>query len=589
MSIQQLRQGIEVWIDQTSSFLQEIGIPAIASSLHEVFEKSFSDPRIKVVICGEVKNGKSSLINALISQQNLLPVDVEPCSAYITVVEYAPELKFEICRSGKVSSISQDEFNSLTAAKGDPAIEYIRVRCPSPWLAEDIILVDTPGLEDLSKSRTDITLKYLPEADVIIIVFVAFAPVKATEKNFVRQHVTRQEIRKLICVMNKIDTVNTPADVERALAHCKKMLAEELPNAVWIPVSARGAIGVAGKHGGEANIPVLRDEIIRMALREKSSIISARFARPARQLLSEAEAKLRAEEAGLGGTSADAEKHVSEFRKKVVEVSRSNMKVFSQATSAIENDIDKWLQSTHERLVEFYESLSNEVKSLSEQSLETVRSFINSDALDRRIAIEMKDISVDYSDFMQKTIENVAKDILAAGLIVPANLEVDAKEMLPPVNSIFMKVPEWMWKFFEILLLEIITPGGGLYGSITAFLERAGLAVLSKGVPFIRSILPSEWVKEHLIQLILESTKQLPDKAVFAIKTNASETTGKIFDEIKDALSHQVEAVETGLEDARRRLAEQKMTVDIRKAQLAEARVQLIGFRSQLEEFVTAN
>jgi signal recognition particle receptor subunit beta len=581
MTIHELKQRIEKWLDEAIPFLKKMELPAIASSLVEKFQQTFKDQRIKIILCGEFKNGKTSLINALISKPDLLPTDVLPCTSYITIIEYASELRFEVCRSGSVSPLSLEEFQQLTALKEqDHSIEWIRVGCPSQWLAEDIVLVDTPGLEDLSQTRSDITLKYLPESDVIVLVVTASAPIKATEKNFIRQHITCREIQKVICALNKVDNLNETSEIERVLKYARSKLSKELPDATWIPVSTAKGIESDG------NIPELRDAMIKIALHEKTGIIASRFARPAQQLLFEVEARIKTEEAGIGGTLVDLERLVTEFRKKVAETSRSNMKVFAHAQAEIESDVNQWLGTIDERLTSFIEGIEIKVNSLDD--LDAVRKFILSKELDRHVAAEMKEISVEFADTMQKTIERVAQDIFSEGLYIPQTPDINTKDMFPSVESFFTRIPDWSWKIIEIILLDIITPGGGLYGQIGAVLERIGLGFLSRGIPLIRKIMPSGIVQDLLVKEILDSVSKLRDNAVPGLRSMTSETTANIFDEIKNALRRQVEAIEAGLENARLQLAGEKTAVAKRRAELAEARIRIAGLRTQVGEFVVS-
>ena len=46
----------------------------------------------RLLVLGDMKRGKSTFLNALIGE-NLLPSDVNPCTALLTVLRYGPEKK----------------------------------------------------------------------------------------------------------------------------------------------------------------------------------------------------------------------------------------------------------------------------------------------------------------------------------------------------------------------------------------------------------------------------------------------------------------------------------------------------------------
>ena len=64
---------------------------ALSSDLRNTFErtiKHFARGKSIIAVCGEFCQGKSSLINALIDEQDLLPVDVDITTELISAITY---------------------------------------------------------------------------------------------------------------------------------------------------------------------------------------------------------------------------------------------------------------------------------------------------------------------------------------------------------------------------------------------------------------------------------------------------------------------------------------------------------------------
>jgi predicted GTPase len=103
------------------------------------------------VVVGEVKSGKSSLLNALFGQE-FAKVDVLPATDKIYIFRYGPEEK-------------QVDVSSKLAER------YL----PVPFL-NDFNVVDTPGTNTIVAEHQTITENFVPRADLILFVFSVVNP-----------------------------------------------------------------------------------------------------------------------------------------------------------------------------------------------------------------------------------------------------------------------------------------------------------------------------------------------------------------------------------------------------------------------------
>ena len=227
-----------------SALMHEAGDVQGADQALELARK-LSEDRFQVVVMGEFKRGKSSLINALLGQP-LLPVAAVPLTSVVTVVRQGAATRAFVefqgghrreTAVGSIVEFVSEERNP----KNEKRVERVVVETSADFLADGTILVDTPGAGSVYRHNTEVAQKYMPEADAVILVLSVDPPISQTEVEFL--HSVRRWVKKLFIVQNKIDYLE-PADLKASLAFTGKVLAEALgqSEATLIPISAKQAL-----------------------------------------------------------------------------------------------------------------------------------------------------------------------------------------------------------------------------------------------------------------------------------------------------------------------------------------------------------
>lgn len=253
----------------------------------------------QVVVCGEFKRGKSTLVNALLDT-DMCPTDVLPATAVPMALSYAetPQATIEF-QGGHREAISatRDGLGRLSVGTDFPTadVRLVRIGLPSTLLRPGLVLIDTPGVNDLSQQRADVTFGFLPLADVAIVVLDATAPVTRTEACFLQEQVFPAMRDRMVFVLGKADRLDEE-ELEEAMDGARSRLSALLGLAPpLIPLSAlRAARGQSGE------LTPLREAITQAAASAQSSrdvLLQTRLATVARRLLLEAEARLTAAEA----------------------------------------------------------------------------------------------------------------------------------------------------------------------------------------------------------------------------------------------------------------------------------------------------
>lgn len=148
------------------------GRPDLAARLDGLVDR-LERQRVTVVVMGEFKAGKSSLVNAIVAA-DVCPVDIDVATAVATVIEYSAEPLVEVTRRGSDGVVTADLVpigHSKGWIRGDwPGATSVRIGLPRRLLAEGLVLVDTPGVGGLDARHVAQSLGILTVADVVLFV-----------------------------------------------------------------------------------------------------------------------------------------------------------------------------------------------------------------------------------------------------------------------------------------------------------------------------------------------------------------------------------------------------------------------------------
>ncbi|MFV0259578.1 MAG: dynamin family protein [Acidimicrobiales bacterium] len=156
------------------------------------------DPNVRVMVVGEFKQGKSSLVNALLNAP-VCPVDDDVATSVPTLIRYSEEPTATLIRppepgagagtaEDRVEKIAFESVPVYASELGNPSNERgllaVEIGLPRAILANGLVLVDTPGVGGLSSPHTAATMATLPTADVVLFVSDASQELTRAELDF---------------------------------------------------------------------------------------------------------------------------------------------------------------------------------------------------------------------------------------------------------------------------------------------------------------------------------------------------------------------------------------------------------------------
>jgi hypothetical protein len=219
--------------------------PDAGAELADLRRRQLNRP--SVVVVGETKRGKSSLINALLGVPGLSPVDAAVATA--TYLQFVPgRYAARAWLAGSADPVDVDDLSAW--ATGAQRARRIEVSHPAPLL-QYLSLLDTPGVGGLDPAHATVALAAVERATALLFVADASAPLSKPELEFLVG--ASERVDAVVFALTKIDAFagwRRIADDNRALLRAHAPRFAEAP---WFPVSASLAeLALAAPAGEQA-------------------------------------------------------------------------------------------------------------------------------------------------------------------------------------------------------------------------------------------------------------------------------------------------------------------------------------------------
>lgn len=181
------------FVAATREAANQLGRPDLVGRLTTALER-LERPSTFTCVVGEFKQGKSSLVNALLGGV-ACPVDDDLATSTVTVVGYGEQTRLVVHsrQDGRAreEEISPAQLEDFVTERGNPdntkGVERVEITLRNGLLSRGVTLVDSPGMNSLGSGSAAATLAFLPYADALLFVSDASQELTAPEVEFLKQ------------------------------------------------------------------------------------------------------------------------------------------------------------------------------------------------------------------------------------------------------------------------------------------------------------------------------------------------------------------------------------------------------------------
>jgi len=237
------------------------GLPDGAAEVSRVQAERPGKPT--VVVVGETKRGKSSLVNALLNTPGLSPVDAAVATSSYLVFQHAGQdgARALLPGSDHPVPISLDrlaDWATVTGQlpEGTPPPRVIEVDSTSPLLAS-LTIVDTPGVGGLDSAHGEIALAAVRQSTALLFVVDASAPFTRPELDFLTT--ASESVDLVLFAVTKTDAYRGWRQIVEDDRTLLRQHAPRFADAEILPVSSR-LFETAGRMGPGETAALLRTE-----------------------------------------------------------------------------------------------------------------------------------------------------------------------------------------------------------------------------------------------------------------------------------------------------------------------------------------
>lgn len=285
------KQTVVDYINSTIDIVIKQGENESADNLKKLAD-NVEKGLFSIVLVGEFSAGKSTFLNALMGMR-ILPSFTSETTATVNFLRHSTEapngeagiVYYNDGHQEVLKELTLDSVANVVSTKSNMgkdgvalSVDHVDLFLESEYLADGIMLVDSPGLNGIAANHLEITRRQIEKSHAAIFMFSADHP--GSKSDFEHLEELRSKSKNIFFVLNKINVINPSENVtvESVINDLKDSYHKKFPEEneipeIW-PVAANAALAARDKNYKYQNGEVVTTEARRSEL-EKISRMKA--------------------------------------------------------------------------------------------------------------------------------------------------------------------------------------------------------------------------------------------------------------------------------------------------------------------------
>lgn len=319
-----------------------------------------------IVVTGDFKRGKSTLINALLGEE-VVTSDVTTETVTMNRISYGVHGNEAVLSGNRRvrltdRELKREELEKVLSQLDEP-VTWLEMKRPCELLKR-VTIIDTPGTGDAMKDFSPMVKEALLQADAVIYVYNVQYPISQTEQMFLKSAVLPQRYTSLLIVGNYADVLATQEQYMRMRGMLTQRLHLLLPDTEIYMLSALDELCrelELERPRGELT-PVLeeqfgkfRTELERLIEEKADTVVLDRMQRLTAAMLAELREELDALEKGLEMQAEDAAaalERVRRERENSVDMQTELLQDVDRTIEAMKTEANVWMGDFMESIIE---------------------------------------------------------------------------------------------------------------------------------------------------------------------------------------------------------------------------------------------
>lgn len=491
------KNAVIMLLDDSLEFAHKTNYPASVENIQTIKEK-LEKKEIIIVVCGEVKRGKSSLLSAFLEERDLFPIDVNVATNTATIIRYGDVEKIEVIfeNDGKydTQSITRSEIGQYVSEQGnrwnEKKVSCLTIEIPNPKLKDGLVFVDTPGVGSLNLAHSEVTYGYLPNADILIFVSDALSDLTEPELTFLQS--ASKYCQNIIYPLTKVDKTSDYMEIyQQNSEKISRFTSKPQEEIRIVPVSSLAKIKYMENRNSmllkSSKYKDLEDEIWKLVSDKRGQIVLIPPLTELTQELSTLRNNLKIKYTTLTADNSVISEIEDELRcktkekQKLLDEASEWRGQFSHELSLLNNEIVKYIQKQ-----------PLEIEGVIIECAEQKGAVQNLEQMTNNINGILSNVTLNAKDYiLEKTNELIQSTEEKLGLLISANEDITDTILFEP-GQVAVRVPkenksEKVFKVGRDMAIKsgaagtLVAVAGGITGATLGFFLGGPVGALVGG------------------------------------------------------------------------------------------------------------